>query len=948
MRQEGRYLWRSLMRPHLWALIGLALLSAALAYQVRRGYDIAVGEQGDALYLSNFHAPVQDDSGHYFRSSDVYGFVNLPGLGGGTPYSVTLGLNRGSSDVPITVIINGQTFADGKIAPGWHTYTFAVDALHPQALASRDLVIEIRAPGAGGIMLDRAAVGAPGPGLVVPALAQLAYLAAILLLVFLLLARFGYARRGEAVGMTLPLGGATLVGLLLVLLLAVMRLPTTVLMPALLVALLASHILLAPALALARRLVPEGRILARLLLRPAIWLILVLTLLGGVAAYQVRHSYDIDIGSPSDQAYVQNFQDRQAEIGTGRDYRPSGVYSYITLPGVGGDLPFTVSLTLKPGEPNAPATVIINGTSFLRRRLNGDWQTLDFRVDPAHPRALASRDLVIELRTSSTSALLLDRVRVGAQGAGFVSPSYGQLADLAAIVLLVYLLLGRALAGLRREAWVSTAGAALEGLVLLGLLAWLHLPLTVATAHLALTGLLTYCLLVLGEAAARRLVPASDGAARAAGVLFAAAFLLRFGLMALPESVIIDMPYHMKWMRELLNGNIAALTDTHGGLNEPPKEWGLAVLIPKSPLFYFAAAPLALLPGDLETAIKALVCLLESSVVLFCYFLLGRFAPSLGGPRAGLWAALAYATNPLGYRALAYGILPTILAQWFAIAFFSLQLSAVSRQPSDEVLRCAQNDSGGGEPSVVSGRWSVVGGQEATRTPHSALRTPHYVLRFALLTAALVAFPTIAVFTSIVLVGMALIWWRGGHGRRAAAAAGMLAGAWVVAVAVYYFPYISDLLTKTLPQLLGGPVAGAASTASTTHWSGPLDLLGWTLGYMVNPLPLLMGLTGLAALWIEARRTRGTPAERPEALLAALTAAWFAILPIFVIANYKVDMIGKHLFYTMVPLSLGSGIFLHLISGRGRAGRRLAVVIAVALALAGVAFWLERLVMASS
>ncbi len=68
------------------------------------------------------------------------------------------------------------------------------------------------------------------------------------------------------------------------------------------------------------------------------------------------------------------------------------------------------------------------------------------------------------------------------------------------------------------------------------------------------------------------------------------------------------------------------------------------------------------------------------------------------------------------------------------------------------------------------------------------------------------------------------------------------------------------------------------------------------------------------------------------------------ILPIFIVVNYKVDMIGKHLFYTMVPLALGGGIFLALLARRGGMARLLAVLLGVALGVTALGFWLTRLV----
>src|SRR5690242_8857916 len=147
LSREGRYLARLLRQPWLWVLLLVTLAGALGAYQVRRANAIDVGGPGDGLYLRNFYDPIRDEAtGRTYRRSNAYGFVVLPGLGGGAPYTVTLTLNRGSKDVPVTVIVNGETFYQGSIGADWQTLTYTVDATHPHALDSRDLVVELRAP----------------------------------------------------------------------------------------------------------------------------------------------------------------------------------------------------------------------------------------------------------------------------------------------------------------------------------------------------------------------------------------------------------------------------------------------------------------------------------------------------------------------------------------------------------------------------------------------------------------------------------------------------------------------------------------------------------------------------------------------------------------------------------------------------------------------------------
>src|SRR5689334_14972113 len=108
---------------------------------------------------------------------------------------------------------------------------------------------------------------------------------------------------------------------------------------------------------------------ARLLAQPLLWAILVLTLLGAVAAYQVRHVYTIDVGSAADSLYLRNFHERSADTVDGRTYRQADAYGYLVLPGIGGGVPYSITLDLHPAVPDTPITVIVNGETFLQQTM---------------------------------------------------------------------------------------------------------------------------------------------------------------------------------------------------------------------------------------------------------------------------------------------------------------------------------------------------------------------------------------------------------------------------------------------------------------------------------------------------------------------------------------------------------------------------------------------------
>src|SRR5213080_343463 len=80
-----------------------------------------------------------------------------------------------------------------------------------------------------------------------------------------------------------------------------------------------------------------------------------------VWVYQTPANYTIDVGGLGDEAYTLNFHGRLAEDAP--SYRWSDVYGYVTLPGVGGSRPFTVSVAVDPGR-TAPVEVFVNGEQF--------------------------------------------------------------------------------------------------------------------------------------------------------------------------------------------------------------------------------------------------------------------------------------------------------------------------------------------------------------------------------------------------------------------------------------------------------------------------------------------------------------------------------------------------------------------------------------------------------
>src|SRR6476620_10506961 len=110
LKREALVLVRLLSHPLLWILLSLTLAGAIVAYQIHYSLNLDVGTPIDQAFVRNFHDPrVEDGTGRTFRWSDAYGYVDLSGTGGGVPFDVTLTINTGRPEVPVSVIVNGET-----------------------------------------------------------------------------------------------------------------------------------------------------------------------------------------------------------------------------------------------------------------------------------------------------------------------------------------------------------------------------------------------------------------------------------------------------------------------------------------------------------------------------------------------------------------------------------------------------------------------------------------------------------------------------------------------------------------------------------------------------------------------------------------------------------------------------------------------------------------------
>lgn len=954
--RELRLTFSALGSPALWAALFVSLLAATAAYQTPFSYTLDVGTAQATPYLINFY-PQQPIAGRAARWSHAYSYIRFPGVGGDRPLRVTLDFNplregvQNPPPVHVIAFVGGEQLYDRTFQPGagWQNMSLDVDASHPAAFASRDLVIELRTDvyrppdyqgNELGIAVSRIGVQ-PLPGAqwqpVVPTVRSMLLLAVLVLLVYLLVFRslvlansYRTLEAGSGgkplLARLFPAFVALLAGALAALLILLdpvsYSLSIEVVVSILIVAyaLLLAAIYLLPGVIWPFLLVEGRAIRVALNYRPLVGLVIVAPILFSLA-FQTPVSYSIDIGQGpgGDEAFIQGFNPPQFPLpdGSPGNYRATSAHASITIPGAGSDDAFSVTLRLNPGAfANPTVTIIANNSVSKRATLSAGWQDVAMQVNTGPAQLLEQANLDLEILSpaqlvegGAQQGVLVDRVYIRQIGdAGPFSRSPAHEAGLFIALILLYLLIVRS-AGLfpslavRRLALTAAAAT-------LAVLTWVlitqRVETLVALPQLLTTLLSAYLLLVLASRLFPRLLRPLNPAhashiARYLSLFFVLAFALRFGFSALPQMMVVDLPYHLRWLTTLLNGDFLALY-LPGELSSVPPEWNLNVLIPKSPLFYMALWPLGLFKdAALGPTVLFIVSLIDAAIVPVLYALVRRV-----NERAALWSALLYAIMPLAFRAFAFGIFPTIFAQALTMPAFLMAVLWPDR-----------------------------------------LRRPLWFGGWALLLAAsLIAFPTILAFNTFMVIFLAVAWEIAVAAPRRTlflmlAGLGLAVGLSFVS---YYGLYVQPFLAQTLPALSRG-----VSMNGRPLWPGGLpELIGWTGDYTISwvlwlLLPIAIALLGIKDRGPGSRKLLTPPISRR---LSLLLLAWLIVLVGGVALNARFDMIGKHLYYTMPAAAIAGGLILsRLWSLRPACGysRWLVVLAAMSVAWLALAFMSGRL-----
>jgi hypothetical protein len=684
--------------------------------------------------------------------------------------------------------------------------------------------------------------------------------------------------------------------------------------------------------------------------------ILALSLVVVTLAYQARPTYDIKLGGGFDTPYL-----NQTEGGFGRpvatrvapaeaaegesnsrenaqaaatlatapeetnlSYRWTRERPILLLPGIGAA---PARLTLQAsGSPLYTAgqqvEVLVNGQPFSNfelkpgpaviktfdipaSRLNGGNLALEMRVKPlGQPdTALITRYpgtfIAIDKQNGQTLyqgqtgfKLYTARVEAAPGAAGFVLPPVSVLLAVAVSSWLLYF--GLAYAGVRRD-WAF--GAAAACLVALGLiLAFGRLSLTIYTGRLAILLLVTVLMLPVLDWLVPRLLrlwklPLPKWAWQALLVMFIIGMIGRGGGVLYPHTEVIDAPYHLREINNILNdkgGLLAGMVHEfqNKALSKVPDQWGNQAVIPYSTISYFYLAPVAALPVDPAISVNLFNALLDA----FRVFIVFSLAATLGaGTRASVAAAGFYLIIPCTWMLNSWGNWPTTVSFWLSTVY--LLLALIYWQRLDKL-------------------W------------------PWLLTTFVLILTML-TYTVTAVFMGILVGGWGLgVFLFGGRREKADRRPGLfllasVAAASVFSILFYYIQFLPDL-TATL-----GAFDKSLSEKGSLGAFGdrPLDFyLGLYADHVFfrygAGIFIVAALVVYAWLLFNRKPQAGeAPANREllesdEANLAALrrpvhlwlAGMWFFIFMFFGLAQWKVDMVDKQVWFVLPLVAALAGV----------------------------------------
>ena len=406
-------------------------------------------------------------------------------------------------------------------------------------------------------------------------------------------------------------------------------------------------------------------------------------------------------------------------------------------------------------------------------------------------------------------------------------------------------------------------------------------------------------------------------------VMFLVGMIGRGGGVLYPQMEVIDAPAHLKEINTVLHQTDGFWYEySSKTLSKVPAQWESDAIIPYSPFVYFYLTPVAALPVDPYISVNLSNTTLDALRV----FIIFGLAAALGaGARGALVAAGLYLIIPSTWLLNSWGNWPTTVSLWLGTLYVLLVL--VNWRKLER-------------PLVWSG-----------------------VTLILLLT--MLGYTVTAVFMGLLLYGWAfgLIFFVGRKDKLARRNGWLLAAsnsaAAALAVAIYFWQFIPDL-TKTLTTF-GSSLETKGSLGNFGDRS-----LGYYLGLYADHVTFRYGAAAFIVIafgvfgWILfSRRPRtGDPSGLDttgvnEAALRSpaylwLYASWLAVFILFSLAQWKVDMVDKQVWFVLPLAVVLAGVGLVWLWQRYKDpvlfwSSRIAITALIAwTTYAALALWIER------
>lgn len=640
----------------------------------------------------------------------------------------------------------------------------------------------------------------------------------------------------------------------------------------------------------------ELGLLAQFAREPQLWLALLIGLALWALAYQAPFAYQIDIGGNQatrhqrhDDPFLSDFNDSEPkslydnpEI---TPYRWTREHSEIVLPGVGGGR-WHVRVRATSGRPDGSAiqTQWDAGSGPIRIQVDGRpvLYALEASATPAGDLRLAlDAPALPNAADRRTLGMVLYEMAVEPD-TGPMVPAPGQLALMAALLVLGYLLARRLVWRARGAFWCVLLLALLGA----GLLVWARVGLALATPPLALVLAGCYLLGILGDAIYRRWLMPAVGAGRQPLIvaLVLLALALRLGGVLHPYAIFSDLGLNRHNLEGVARGEIyftEGLPSEAGGGDAP---------YPPGQYLLLAPAMLALPGGDaaLNALIKVGNALADSLALALIWFLLRRGGYS---ERAALLGAGLYLLPGPMLSSLSVGEFANVAGQSLALPL----LFYAGVHARDLGTRHAR------------------------------------VTLAALLGIALIGHLGVTISLFGVLAALLLAWMLRPATRPAARA--LLVGGALVAALIVLFYYTA--LLDVLLARLGSPGAASASLAKKVH-----DQINRTT--VLRLTVLLVGLGAIGGVLAGVRTRRWAHAWAQPAI-GTLLSAWWAgtVLSLGLLLFASQGVRWQAFFYP--ALCLGGGPALDQLWKRGWAGRAALIAAASFLLWNGLEFWIRQI-----